>query len=128
MTIHTTALAGDSFMPDLHHGSWALQLPRQQVRRLDASGELRALRVLQGRVWASGGCSGLPAADHVLEAGELLPLRPGTEWLLQGWPQASVSVLIDACAALAPRRPSLRQRWRRWLRPPPVLAPAAPCA
>ncbi len=128
MTNPTRLHAGTSFMPDPHHGSWALQLPPQQVRRLDAHTELRALRVLQGSVWASGGCPGQPAADEVLQAGDLLVLRPGTEWLLQGWPQASVSVLLDADAALSLRRPSLGQRWRQWLRALPVLAPAQPCA
>jgi Protein of unknown function (DUF2917) len=42
-----------------------------------------------------------PPADIWLAAGEAHALPPGTAWVLEGWPQASVAVLQAAPEAAA---------------------------
>ena len=73
---------------------WQWQLSSRHARRVQASARPRWLAVEQGRVWVTRSQHALqPAEDLWLQAGERLPLPPGSEWVAEGWPEARVVVL-----------------------------------
>jgi hypothetical protein len=56
--------------------------------------QLRWLAVEEGRVWLTRSQQALePGEDIWLSAGQHLPLPAGSEWVAEGWPEASVVVL-----------------------------------
>lgn len=86
-------------MTHLHHQDpvvppGSLWLPRAQARRLRAAPRSRWLAVEVGRVWLTRSCSAAsPEADIWLAAGQRQWLAPGSEWVVEGWPDARVAVL-----------------------------------
>jgi hypothetical protein len=89
-------------MSDSHQTSnpWAWQLAPRQATTLAAEAETRWLRVEQGNVWITRRNGPEQADDIWLGAGESLALPAGSEWVLEGWPQARLSLLLEAPAAL----------------------------
>lgn len=77
-------------------GPWQWRLAPRQARRLPAAAHTRWLAVEAGRVWLTRSEQRLePGQDHWLVAGERLPLPAGSEWVAEGWPEASVLVLEE---------------------------------
>jgi hypothetical protein len=83
---------------------WLWPLPAGRAAVLPRAATPRWLRVAEGRVWLtamSPASAEAPPADIWLAAGEAHALPPGTAWVLEGWPQASVAVLQAAPEAAA---------------------------
>jgi hypothetical protein len=82
-------------MFELHQNNvpWAGRLAPRRAATLDAEAKARWLLVGEGRVWATRTDGSVQAEDHWLGAGESLALPPGSRWLLEGWPQASFSLV-----------------------------------
>ncbi len=73
---------------------WLWTLPKAAARRLPRAGSARWLAVTEGRVWLTRSGQALqPGEDIWLSAGEHLLLPAGSEWVVEGWPQASVAML-----------------------------------
>jgi hypothetical protein len=119
-------------MNEPHQGTapWQWLIQAGRVRRLEAANRRRWLAVSHGRVWLTGGPADQQADDVWLETGERFALPAGTEWLLEGWPEAHVELLelppAPVPAALSARASAwLHAAQRRWLarsRPGVVLA------
>ncbi|HLL19342.1 MAG TPA: DUF2917 domain-containing protein [Rubrivivax sp.] len=95
---------------------WDWTLDGREAQTVDAAPEPRWLRVADGCLWLTRRDShGQRDDDLWLTAGQSLALPAGTEWVLQAWPQARVSLLLQA--PMPAGRPSsvTEQRW--WLRP-----------
>jgi hypothetical protein len=75
---------------------WDWPLPAGQATVLREDGAPRWLAVNAGRVWLTALDQRGQAEDIWLEAGAHHRLPANTAWLLEGWPQASVSVLLAA--------------------------------
>ncbi|MBX3634652.1 MAG: DUF2917 domain-containing protein [Rubrivivax sp.] len=95
---------------------WTARLESGAALTLRPAAEVRALAVHEGRVWATRRVDRGRAEDLWLAAGERLVLPPGSEWVIEAWPAARVSLL----AALP--GPELRAggraavaSWRAWL-------------
>jgi hypothetical protein len=104
-----------TFMSQAYQGTgpfvWPLA-PRKAVT-LTADGAPRALWVHEGRVWLTRQCpTGMPD-DIWLDAGQSHTLPAGTEWVVEAWPQARVS-LVQAAPAVVKRRaaPFWARPWR----------------
>jgi hypothetical protein len=80
-------------MTNTHDAPWLWHLGPRAVRRVSASRRARWLAVEQGRVWITRSQGDQPAEDLWLQAGERLPLPPGSEWVAEGWPDARVALL-----------------------------------
>ena len=75
---------------------WQWCLTSRSARRVAPAAGLRWLAVEQGRVWLTRSQQSLDGADDIwLNAGDRLPLPPGSEWVAEGWPEAQV-VLLQA--------------------------------
>lgn len=75
---------------------WQWRLSPRRAQRLPAAATARWLAVEQGRVWLTRSQRALePGEDVWLQAGERLPLPAGSEWVVEGWPEARV-VLLEA--------------------------------
>jgi hypothetical protein len=75
------------------HQPWAWPLGRAEARRLAAKPATRWLQVTAGRVWLTESGAG-PASDDVwLREGESHLLPAGSEWVVEGWPEATVELL-----------------------------------
>jgi hypothetical protein len=72
---------------------WAGRLAPRRAATLGAEVTARWLLVGEGRVWATRTDGSVQAEDHWLGAGESLALPPGSRWVLEGWPQASFSLV-----------------------------------
>ena len=96
---------------------WEWALEASAATRIDAVGTPRWLLVTSGRVWLTQSGAGLEGGDVWLAAGERHALPAGSDWVVEGWPQARVALL----EAPQPRRISAPASWGRVLRP--VLAP-----
>ena len=83
--------------------------PRQAVT-LAAHNAPRAVWVHEGRVWLTRLCSRGMAQDVWLDAGQSLTLPAGTEWVVEAWPQARLSVL-QAAPSVVKRRASWLALW-----------------
>jgi hypothetical protein len=106
-----------------HHGTdrWTARLEPGAALTLRAAAEPRALAVHEGRIWATRRVERGRAEDLWLAAGERLELPPGSEWVLEAWPAARVSLLaalpVPGVSAAAPWQ-ALRAWWpRRVFRP-----------
>jgi hypothetical protein len=79
-------------------GLWPLR--RGQARRLNAAAGARVLWVEQGRVWATRTASHPGQADDLwLATGQAAELPPGSEWVIEPWPEARVALLLPPTAA-----------------------------
>lgn len=95
---------------------WTARLEPGAALTLRAAAEPRALAVHEGRIWATRRVDRGRAEDLWLAAGERLELPSGSEWVLEAWPAARVSLLaplpVQALSAGAARVP---RTWRlRW--------------
>ncbi len=97
---------------------------------IDAAARPRLLRVLGGRVWLTAVRSNPddPAQDLWLQAGQQQVLPAGVAWVVEGWPQAQLSLqalpasgLSRASWAASPLAWLARMIRRAWRGPP------APC-
>ncbi len=75
---------------------WDWPLPAGQATVLREAPAPRWLAVNAGRVWLTALDKRRQAQDIWLDAGAHHRLPANTAWLLEGWPQASVSVLLAA--------------------------------
>jgi hypothetical protein len=103
-------------MPASHQPAapWEWLLGTAQVTRVAAAKRPRWLSVTDGQAWLTQSGAGPHAADVWLQAGQRHLLPAGTEWVVEGWPQARVVVL----EAPPPRLSGAAARWRAW---PPAL-------
>jgi len=92
---------------------WEWPLQPATATRLPAAARQRWLAVTEGRVWLTQSGAGPDAEDVWLAAGQRQLLPAGTEWVVEGWPQARIELL----EAPAPRL-TTASRWRVW---PPAL-------
>jgi len=88
----------DMSMTELHDpgdaAPWQWRLPARAASRLRAAPGRRWLAVQQGRVWLTRSQRVLePGEDVWLRAGERHLLPPGSEWVVEGWPEARVLLL-----------------------------------
>ena len=103
-------------MSTLHHNRpWDWTLSAHQAQTLPAAPAQRWLRVEEGCAWLTRRDSQGRREDDVwLMAGESLPLPAASEWVLEGWPQARLSLLQQAPAPAPPVRAAWRDASRRW--------------
>lgn len=93
---------------------WEWPLAAAQVTRVAAERHPRWLSVTAGRAWLTQSGAGPHAADVWLAAGERHLLPAGTEWVVEGWPQARIVVLEAPPRSVS----AAASRWRAW---PPAL-------
>ena len=100
-----------SFMTNSHRnsGPFVWPLDDRQALTLAADPGTRALWVHEGEVWLTRACSNCTPDDIWLGAGQSHTLPAGTEWVVEGWPQARFSVVQAAPAVIKPRG------WASWL-------------
>lgn len=101
---------------------WLWTLPAGAVERLEAAPVTRWLSVCEGRVWltrtsaAPGpgqpGRQAAPEDDLWLFAGDRAEIEPGSQWVVEAWPSARMT-LLEEHAAPAPARATLSASWRR---------------
>lgn len=111
-------------MSGLHHTDpWDWTLQNREAQTLTAAPAQRWLRVEEGCLWLTRRDSNGQREDDVwLTAGESLALPAGSEWVLEAWPQARLSLLLQApvTARRVSRAVSSQQRWWQrtsgWLR------------
>lgn len=91
-----------SFMPFANQRDipFVLPLASGQAMTLEAEARPRALWVHEGRVWLTARSAAEPTADVWLQAGQTLALPAGSEWVIEAWPAARVSLLQAAPTAL----------------------------
>ena len=96
--------------------AFAWPLAPGRALTLAAARHARGLWVHEGRVWLTRAREGEMPDDVWLEAGQGLVLEPGAEWVAEGWPRASLSVLQAPAAALSrDRQPQRASRLASWL-------------
>ena len=100
---------------------WDWTLDRGQAQTLEAAPSPRWLRVDEGCLWLTRRDShGQRDDDLWLTAGENLALPAGSDWVLQAWPHARLSLLLEApMRAIPASRGASRHWWQRpagWLR------------
>ena len=82
-----------SFMLNPHQTPWAWELLPRKASTLHAEPVARWLRVECGNVWLTR-ANGTEQADDIwLHEGESLALPEGSEWVVEGWPHARVSLM-----------------------------------
>jgi hypothetical protein len=94
---------------------WEWPLEAARATRLAAADHPRWLAVTAGRVWLTRSGAGIEGGDLWLAEGERHLLPAGSEWVVEGWPQARVELLE------APQRRALSVAARRWRVWPTVL-------
>jgi hypothetical protein len=106
-------------MSKLHQtvAPWEWSLAPGQATRIAPEGRARWLAVTTGRVWLTQSGTGAAGADVWLEAGARHRLPAGTEWVAEGWPQATLE-LLEAPQPRDRGVSAVARRWRVW---PPVL-------
>ena len=102
-------------MTDSHQTSapWAWRLAPRQAITLAAEAADRWLLVNDGQVWLTQTDRGELADDIWLNAGESLRLPAGSTWV-QAWPQASLSLIQQAPAAVVSDRRASTAFWPSW--------------
>ena len=109
-------------MSSLHHTDpWAWTLREREAQTLAGAPSQRWLRVEGGCLWLTRRDSHGQSEDDVwLTAGQSLVLPPGSAWVLQGWPQARLSLLMQAPMPITRRCADVASTWwqrpARWLR------------
>jgi hypothetical protein len=110
-----------SFIMSNQHQSgepWEWTLAPSTALRVPVAGRMRWLVVTAGRAWLTRSGAGIAGGDVWLAAGERHALPAGSEWVVEGWPQARLA-LLEAPA----RRFSVGAGLRRPLvRPEPCVA------
>ena len=116
-------------MFNLHQDTppWAWSLQGHQATTLAAEATPRWLRVEAGCLWVTAHQDTRQgheaAADIWLGAGDSLALPAGSEWVLEAWPQARLSLLMAAprafsrgpvAAAFSRRLWARVWAWRQW--------------
>ena len=87
--------------PNLARLVW--QLPARDAVTLAADNAPRALWVHEGRVWLTRQCRACTPEDVWLQAGQSHTLPAGSEWVVEAWPTARVT-LAQTAPALVKRR------------------------
>lgn len=87
----------------LDEAPFGWQLPARDAVTLAADMAPRALWVQEGCVWLTRQCDACTPDDIWLEAGQSHTLPAGSEWVVQAWPTARVS-LVQTAPALVKRR------------------------
>ena len=97
--------------PNLAPFVW--QLPAREALTLAADSARRALWVHEGRVWLTRRCNAGMPDDVWLQAGQGHTLPAGSEWVVEAWPMARVT-LVQAAPVRVKPRPSVSwaQAWR----------------
>jgi len=72
---------------------WEWSLAPRAATRLAAVDGTRWLLVTSGRVWLTQSGAGPYSDDVWLAAGEHYALPAGSEWVVEGWPEARVELL-----------------------------------
>lgn len=108
-------------IPELHQQAaapWAWELAPGAAVTLRPDPAQRWLHVDAGSVWATALVAAGQADDIWLAAGDSLALAPCSAWVLEGHPQARLSVLQQSPPALSRAACALSARWwqRDWLR------------
>ena len=109
-------------MLNLHQDGtpWVCALQGHQATTLAADAVPRWLRVDAGCLWVTArqgtGQGHAAAADIWLGADDHLALPAGSEWVLQAWPQARLSLLVAAPAAVSRGLGVLSFSARLWAR------------
>ena len=96
---------------------WALDEGRAMRLRMGTGG--RELQVVQGRMWLTlQGTLKYQPADVWLEAGQSLMLRPGSDWVAEGWGPTRFQLLVPppACQAAVAAVTRVLRRVLRWAR------------
>jgi len=91
---------------------WEWLLEPGTVTTLPAASLLRWVEVGEGEVWLTGGSPGTQAVDVWLQAGQRHALPAGTQWVLEGWPMARLTLLEGRPAAAGGLLARLRLGWR----------------
>lgn len=86
-------------------------LAQDQAVTLSADPATRQLWVHEGRVWLTRRCATGVPQDVWLDAGQTHTLPAGSEWVMEAWPQARVSVVQAAPAVIK------SAVWPSWLLP-----------
>ena len=89
---------------------FVLPLAPLQAVTLAADSAPRAVWVHEGRVWLTRQCSSGVPQDVWLDAGQSHTLPAGTEWVVEAWPQARLSV-VQAAPSVIKRRGSWLSSW-----------------
>lgn len=103
-----------------HHGLWTL--PRGEALSLAPAAVPRQVVACRGQVWLTlDGSPEAGAQDHWLRPGEAFTVPAGQRAVLEGWPEASVQVLLPPPAALPAQSPvasKSTQLKSAWFLPP----------
>jgi Protein of unknown function (DUF2917) len=102
-----------------HHGLWAL--PPGEALSLAPAAVARQIVACRGRVWLTlDGSRGAAVQDHWLRPGEAFTVPAGRRAVLEGWPEASVQVLLPppVVAAQSPVASKSTQAKSAGVRPP----------
>lgn len=96
------------FMPNSYQDKspFVWPLVPHQAETLAADEHSRALWVHEGRVWLTRKCATGTPQDVWLEAGQSHTLPAGSEWVVEAWPDARVSVVQAAQTVIKPRAAS----------------------
>jgi hypothetical protein len=95
---------------------WEWTLALSSALRVPVAGRTRWLLVTAGRAWLTRTGAGVEGGDVWLAAGERHALPAGSEWVVEGWPQARLALLeAPARRTGADLSAVLRRAWpRRW--------------
>ena len=106
---------GSESMMNAHRTSapWQWPLEPSTATRLAPAAGARWLLVSAGRVWLTESGAGPDGDDVWLGAGETWPIPAGSEWVIEGWPQARVELLQAPSAAVAGQRRFGVSAWSR---------------
>ena len=92
---------------------WLWSLGRHEASTLPATPLSRWLHVESGCVWLTRANGTEQAQDIWLQAGDSLALAAGSAWVLEGWPQAALSLLMQAPAPAGARLATVLRPWAR---------------
>lgn len=92
-------------------------LPQGRAIRVAGAGRARALQVLEGRVWATVTARGTEASeDLALDAGDLMPLGPDDDVVVEGLRHARIQLVEPAAAFSASGASPRGWTLRGWVR------------
>ena len=112
---NSNQFAGLTLAPNLapNLAPFVWQLPARGAITLAADTAPRALWVHEGRVWLTRQCNACVPDDIWLQEGQSHTLPAGSEWVVEGWPMARVTLVQAAPVRVKPRpSASWAQAWR----------------